>query len=157
MATIRICDCRDGGVLALDLRDLLDLLGPRAQQAVWTVSKVKLYYPELNDFREEFMATGRGAGQLNVLARNRSSVGGRVLTELANATWQIVWGQFVATLPQQEAVWITIRAIDSSFYEVTTTDEVVLNKVKATFKDVRVAAGPATSVPVPQVPRQDDR
>jgi hypothetical protein len=157
MATIRIYDCRDGGILALDLRDLLDLLGPRSQQAIWTVSKVKLYQPELNDFREEFMATGRGAGQLNVLARNRSSVSGTALTELAKATWQIIWGEFVATLPQQEAVWITIRAIDSSFYEVTTTDEAVLNKVKSAFKDVRVAAAPVTSAPIPQVPREDDR
>jgi hypothetical protein len=35
----------------------------------------------------------------------------------------------VATLPEQMDAWVVIRAIDSTFYEVTTSDEEVLAKI----------------------------
>lgn len=159
MATVRIYDYTDDAmpVLAVDLRHLLDLLGSRSLQATWTVSPVKLFYPQLNSFEEAFDAIGQGGDQLEVLARNRSSVGGTVLVELAKATGQVIWGEFAAVLPQQEDIWVTVRAVDSTFYEVTTTDQAVLNKIKSTYKDVRVAVGPATLTPIPQAPREDDR
>jgi hypothetical protein len=157
MATVRIYDYAENGGLALDLRDLLTLLGSRAIQAIWTVSPVKLYYPTLKSFEEDFMAIGQGSDQLEEHARNRSSVSGKILVELAKATRQVIWGEFAAVLPRQDVVWVTIRAIDSTFYEVTTTDEVVLSKIKSTYKDVRVADGPATSTPIPQVPREGDQ
>jgi len=132
MATLRIYDC-DGRVLAVDLRHLIDLLAPRSLQATWTASSVE---------GEELWATGQGGVQLEGLARNRSPVSGAVLAELAKSTVQVIWGEFTAVLPPQSVVWVTIRAIDSTFYEVTTTDEVVLKKVRSTYKDVRVATGP---------------
>jgi hypothetical protein len=154
MATVRIYDCTNG-VLALDLRDLLGLLGSRSLQAIWTASPVKMYYPELDVFEEHFMVSEPSGDQLDVLARNRSSVSGTVLTELANAVWQVIWGEFIAVLPGQDATWVTVRAIDSTFYEVTTTDDSVLNQVKSTYKDVRIAPGPVTSTPIPQVPHSE--
>jgi len=103
------------------------------------------------------MAIGQGSDQLEVLARNRSSVSGTVLAELAKAPSQVIWGEFAAILPQQDVIWVTVRALDSTFYEVTTADQEVLYKIKSIYKDVRVAAGPATSTPIPQVPRKGDQ
>jgi hypothetical protein len=168
MATIRIYDDAiprpehpfTGRALAFDLRDLLGLLGPRALLAVWTVSPVKLYHPQLDAFEECFMVAEPRADkpcQLEELARNRSSVGGTELTELAIAVDQIIWGEFTAVLRGQDAIWATIRAIDSTFYEVTTTDDTVLGQIKSRFKDVRAAPGPATSAPILQVPRESDQ
>jgi hypothetical protein len=68
----------------------------------------------------------------------------------------VIWGQFVATLPEQMDAWVVIRAIDSTFYEVTTSDEEVLAKIRLAYKDVRVAPGPVASTPFPQVPREGD-
>jgi hypothetical protein len=155
MATLRIYDC-DSGVLAVDLRHLIDLLTPRSRQATWTVSPVKLFYPENNSFEEDFDATGKGGEQLEVLARDGSPVSGTILAQLANDTGQVIWGEFTAALPQQDG-WITVQAIDSTFYEVTTMDAAVLNKIKSAYKDVRAAVGPAASIPIPQVQREDQR
>lgn len=113
-----------------------------------------------NAFDEYFMIaepSGVQFERLDVLARNRSTVSGAALVELANAVWQVIWGEFTAVLPQEDAIRVTIRAIDSTFYEVTTTDDAVLHKIKSTYKDVRVAPGPATSTPIPLVPRKGDQ
>jgi hypothetical protein len=59
MTTLRIYDYRDG-VLALDLRDLINLLAPRSIEASWIVSPVKLEHPELGRTIDEFIMTGPG-------------------------------------------------------------------------------------------------
>ena len=51
----------------------------------------------------------------------------------------------------------TIRAIDSSFYEVTTSDQAVLAKIKSSFKDVRVATDPVFSIPIAKLPGSDGK
>jgi len=156
MATLRIYDYRDG-VLALDLRDLVDLLAPRSLEARWTASPVKMNHPDLGRFFDQFMMTGpsqAGQDQLELLAASGSSISGLMFSEAAHAAWQVIWGQFVATLPEQIDAWVVIRAIDSAFYEVTTSDEQVLAKIMSAYKDVRVAPGPAVSAPIIETPKQ---
>jgi hypothetical protein len=157
MTTLRIYDLRDGRVLALDLRDLIDLLAPRSLESSWTVSPVSVEYPTLGRTFDQFMVTGQGGDQLESLAASGSLVSGQILAEYAHATHQLIWGQFVATHPEQTDAWVVIRAIDSTFYEVTTSDDMVLAKVRSAYKDVRVASGPVASTPFPQVPREGDR
>jgi len=142
MTTLRIYDYRDSGVLALDLRDLVGLLVPRSLEANWTVLPVRLKYPELGRTLDEFMVTGPGGDQLERLAASGSSVGGQLFAEYARATHQVIWGQFVATVPEQVGPWVVIRAIDSTFYEITTSDAAVLAKIQSAYKDVRVASAP---------------
>jgi hypothetical protein len=154
METLRIYDDTNG-VLALDLRDLLGLLGSRSLQAMWTVSPVELYCSELDSLEENFVVSESSNDQLDVLARDRTSVSGAVLTELANTVWQVIWGEFTAILPEQDAAWVTVRAIDSTFYEVTTADGSILSRINSTYKDVRVAPGPVTSTPISQIPRSE--
>ncbi|SDT01555.1 hypothetical protein SAMN05444158_4051 [Bradyrhizobium canariense] len=153
MTTLRIYDYRDG-VLALDLSDLIDLLAPRSLEASWRVSPVRINHPDLGRFYDEFMRTGAvqpGQDALEVLAANGLSVSGVTLSEAAHAAWQVIWGQFVATLPEQNDTWVNIRAIDSTFYEVTSSDEAVLGAIWSAYKDVRVAPGPVTSAPIERV------
>jgi hypothetical protein len=156
MTTLRIYDYRDG-ILALDLRDPIDLLAPRSIEASWTVSPVKLENPELGRSIDEFMMMGSGRpgeDQLELLAASGgSSVSGLMFAEYAHATWQVIWGQFVGTVPAQSDIWVVIRAIDSTFYEVTTSDDEVLAKIKSAYKDVRVASGPVASTPIIETPK----
>ena len=79
------------------------------------------------------------------------------MAELAKATDQVIWGEFVAVLPQQNGIWVTARAIDSTFYEVTTVDATVLDTIKSTYKDVRVATGPVTSAPIAEIPPEGEQ
>jgi hypothetical protein len=58
---------------------------------------------------------------------------------------------------EQTDAWVVIRAIESTFYQVTTSDDMVSAKITSAYKDVRVASGPVASTPFPQVPREGDR
>jgi hypothetical protein len=155
MATLRIYDLREDGVLALDLRRLVDLLAPRSLGASWTVSPIKVEFPASRTVLEHFEMVGLGGqneNPLEILAASGAIVRGDILARCAGETRQVIWGQFVATLPGQTDAWVTIRAIDSSFYEVITSDEEVLAKVRSSCKDVRDASGPVLSTPFPHVP-----
>ncbi|KYG99168.1 hypothetical protein [Bradyrhizobium sp. DOA1] len=150
---MRIYDYRGTGALALDLRDLLDLLAPRSREANWTVSTVRLHHPVLGSI-DEFMVTGpgdQGEDQLEQFAADGLSVSGAELADAAHVTRQVIWGQFTATLPEQRDAWVVIRAIDSTFYEITSSDEAVLNAIQSTYMDVRVAPGPATLDPIERI------
>ncbi len=141
MATLRIYDLK-GNVLAVDLKDLLRLLTPRSLQANWTVSTVKSSKPGY----EWFEATGDGGEQLEELAQDDTLLSGADLRALAEKTPQVIWGEFVGSGPlQSDKPWITIRAIDSTFYEIDTDDEIVLGKINSTYKDVRTGEAPVRS------------
>lgn len=66
--------------------------------------------------------------------------------KLAGKTRQVIWGEFVASFPA--AWWMTIRAIDSTFYEVETDDEAALAKIRSTNRDIRVAEPAVASWPL---------
>jgi hypothetical protein len=154
MTTLRIYDYKKNGALALDLRDLVDLLAPRSLEATWTVSPVGLRDRRDGTASEEFMMTGPGeVGQdkLEQFAASGSSVSGAMLSKAAHEAHQVIWGEFTATLPEQADPWVVIRAIDSTFYEVTSSDESVLGAIRAAFRDVRLAPGPVTSIPIEPV------
>ena len=150
MTTLRIHD-GSNGALALDLRDLVDLLAPRSLEASWTVSPVVLHDPVLDHSFDEFMIVGQGAPGEDLLekcAAGGSPVGGALLSKAAREATQVIWGQFVGTLPGRSDTWIMIRAIDGTFFEVTSSDGAVLNAIRSVYKDVRMAAGPVTSIPI---------
>jgi hypothetical protein len=132
MATIRIHDLKEHH-LAVDLRDLLRLFAPESLQAHWTVSTVKSSTGD-----EWFDATGDGGEQLEALAQDNARLSGVDLAALAGNTQQVIWGEFVGSLPaEQGETWMIIRAVDSTFYEIETDDEIVFEKIKSTYKDVR--------------------
>ncbi len=139
MATIRIYDLKRGA-LALDLKDLLRLLAPQSLEAEWIVSTVK----SSKAGHEFFDATGKGGDRLEELVHTGSHLSGSELAALAEDTRQVIWGQFEGSHKQSET-WVTIRAVDSTFYEVETEDDVVLSKIKSAYKDVRTEEVPVTS------------
>jgi hypothetical protein len=153
MTTLRIYGSRNQA-LTFDLRDLIDLLAPRSLDASWTVAPVTISYPVHGFSINEFMMTGSGEpghDKLEQLAASGSSISGGVLLEAAREARQVIWGQFTATLPEQSDAWVIIRAIDSTFYEVTSSDEAVLNAIRSICEDVRVAPGPVASAPIEPV------
>jgi hypothetical protein len=132
MQTITIHDLHDDrNILAFDLRDLLALLAPASLEAEWTVT---------NPAYEEFFATAEGGAALEKLAAVSATVSGKELLALANETQQVIWGDFMGAFQNRPGqIWTIIRAVDSSFYEITTSDSEVLEKVKRHFNDVRFA------------------
>lgn len=144
MTTLRVYDLNQH-VLALDLRDLLRLLAPSSLQGRWVVSTVKSSISG----HEWFEATGEGGEQLERLAQDDVQLSGFDLAALAEKTLQVIWGEFVGLEPtRSDKRWVIIRAVDSTFYEIDSDDEAVLNKISSTYKDVRTAEAPIVSWPL---------
>ncbi|MGR6431014.1 hypothetical protein ACU5AY_08860 [Rhizobium sp. PAMB 3174] len=141
MKTLRVYDMKDQ-VLALDLRDLLRLLAPLSLEAHWVVSTVKSSKPG----HEWFEATGEGGERLEGFAQDNGQLSGSDLAALAENTRQVIWGEFVGSLPaQSDRPWVIIRAVDSTFYEIVSDDETVLNRIGSAYRDVRMGEAPITS------------
>lgn len=130
MATLTIHDRRDSA-LAFDLRDILRVLAPLSLKAAWTIRN-----PDGSDFE----ATGEGGSRLEALASASAQIGGGELIAIADNTAQVIWGDFIGALPGDlDGKWITIRAVDSSFYEVETMDQACIERITSRFRDVRIA------------------
>ena len=127
MTTLRIFDL-EGGALALDLRDLMRLLAPASLHSTWTITSTE----------EGFEAIGKGGVRLEELAEIDAQVSGGELLDLAEDTVQVIWGEFIGMAPgAPHQKWVTMRAIDSSYWEIITSDEVVLEKVRTAYADVQ--------------------
>ncbi len=122
-----------GSFLCFDLRHLLDILLPQSLQSDWIVTSVKFPNPE----HTYFEATGPGGEQLEKLSESNSRISGLELAAIAAKTRQVIWGEFRGCFPENTASWVIIRAVDSSFYEVSTEDYSVLDALRAALKDVR--------------------
>jgi hypothetical protein len=111
------------GVLSFDLKDILSVLGDDAERSTWTVRDVECL-------------GGDAATALHHASDAREVLGGNRLADLARDVGQIIDGEFSARLPNEEAPWIMIRAVDSSAFDVETDREDVLAALKAKFDRV---------------------
>jgi hypothetical protein len=60
---------------------------------------------------------------------------------LAKDTRQVIWGEIRPLIfPKMKGgACVTIRAVDSTFFEVATQDQTALDKMMSSYKDVRHA------------------
>ncbi|TXM66564.1 hypothetical protein FV218_20260 [Methylobacterium sp. WL69] len=131
MQTLQIHDLLPSKNIVVDPRAVLTMLGERAIRASWEIAGVARY-------DETIMIVGNEAAErLKVLSGSQSRVSGTLLTELVHQTVQIIWGEFTAYEEGEDAPWVIVRAIDSSWCEVETGDESVLDQVRRIFADVR--------------------
>lgn len=120
----------DGAVLAFDLRDLLRVLAPRSLAATWKIT---------SSSESAFDATGAGGLRLEALADTPAQIIGEELLTIADDTVQVIWGDFVGALPADpDQEWLIVRAVDSSFFEIETSDQSSIAAIKSRFHDVRI-------------------
>jgi hypothetical protein len=117
--SVVVIDQKDGGFLTLDITDILEVLGPRALDAVWRMSNVE--------------CVGPLADAVHHISDQGEWVPGRRLAELAKGLNQTIDGTFVASDVPGGTPWLTIRAVDSSLFEIETGDEEVLQLIRAHF------------------------
>ena len=134
MPVLQIHDLQPSQFIVVDPRYVLTMLGERALRASWQVAGVASYH-------DTFCVTGEeAADRLETLARSQTCVSGTLVSELVHQTTQVIWGEFAAYEEGKDAPWVIVRAIDSSWCEVETDDQDVLDRVHRTFADVRVAS-----------------
>jgi len=119
MTGIRIKDMGANRVLAFDLRDILRLLGEDAITSTWTASCVE--------------CTGPNSEQLHESSDRGEKIEGARLFAITEGIGQVIDGDFSGDL-DGDTPWITIRAVDSSFFEVITDRSAVIETLRARFK-----------------------
>ncbi|APT35034.1 putative nucleotidyltransferase (plasmid) [Methylobacterium phyllosphaerae] len=131
MQILQIHDVPPTAPIVVDPRAVLPILGQRAIRANWEVAGVARH-------GEALIVTGEeAADRLEALSRSTVRIPGGLLVELIHQTAQVIWGEFKAFEEGEEAPWVILRAIDSTWCEVETDDESVLDQVRRTFADVR--------------------
>jgi hypothetical protein len=129
MTTLKIHDADPNGHLAFGLKDILALLRPSSDSAEW----------EIDHTGEEFWATGEDVREIEALVGSGKRVSGEALRSLVNGLHQVIWGEFRAFDGSATSPWVIVRAIDSSFFEIETDDDVVVNLVRRHFDNVQSA------------------
>lgn len=85
---------------------------------------------------EPLSATGDRADELEAVAESGRRISGTELRELADGVRQVIWGEFRGYWnPSAHAPWVTVLAVNSTFYEVVSDDAVVLAEVSAALQD----------------------
>lgn len=129
---IRIYDLKDN-VLAVHLPQLIEIMGPLALESNWKIYPVKA--PDGNEWFEVF---GPESPVLESKLHENQPIKGSVLYEISRKTKQIIWGEFKASISGDfEHPWVTIRAIDSTFYEVETSDQGILSAIMNVYRDIK--------------------
>lgn len=124
MQGVEIRDLHPLGYLSFDLKDILQCLRADVVCRHWLCEGVE--------------CSGEAAQELEGLALVGNTVTGEDLIAIAARTHQVIWGTFKGQLPRELQSTLTINAIDSTLWEVF-GEQACLNKIHATFKDVRPA------------------
>lgn len=123
MTGIRIRDLTEG-FLAFDLIELLEILGDSAVASSWRCSV------------EECISADNARPNLEDAYNAEERLTGMHLFALARETRQVIDGTFEAFRPGEDTAWITLSAIDSSYWEVFTADWFQLSRFESRFRDV---------------------
>src|SRR5438128_988190 len=124
MHRITISDSTDDQrMLTADLVDILRLLGPSATKSEWQISGVEC-------------AGGVAAEDLHRLADRPDRVPGGDLLSLAAGITQVIDGMFAGYRKGEARPRITIRAVDSSAFDVQSDDQEALARLKQHFRNV---------------------
>ena len=110
--------------LTFDLAELLDALGPRARTSSWSCDVDELLGKKYE--REGDLYRGLAADMIP----------GEGLCELAAEIRQTIDGVFRGRDSGDPEVWIELRAIDSSFWEVRTSSPEAVAAIRAKFRAV---------------------
>ena len=124
MQGVEIHDLHPQGYLSFDLKHILQCLHADVVCRHWLCESVE--------------CLGESAQELEGLAQSGNTVAGEEFIAIATRTHQVIWGTFKGRLPHEQQSTLTIKAIDSSQWEVF-GEQACLTKIQATFKDVRPA------------------
>ncbi len=123
------------GLLAFDLREVLQALGPCAMSWLWVVSDV--------GEGEPLEAVGPSLPDLEALELPGDRVSGSRLARVADGIDQVIWGEFRAYRDHGAAEpSVRVVAFDSSYYEVWSGDAALIGRVQGSFRDTTLNSPP---------------
>jgi len=121
---IQIADDVETGyakALNFDLSDILAVIGQIGRESEWCCRGVE--------------CTGEYASEMHAISDQGLIVSGRTLAHTALMITQTIDGQFMA-IREKMNPWLMVEAIDSSWFEVWSSDAAILGQIKGRFSDV---------------------
>lgn len=112
----------DGNALSFDIRELIAVIGEPALVSSWQCKYLECF--------------GDNAEKLHEISDKEQHISGEELMQIASGIYQTVDGEFEAYCDKAEKPWLVIRAIDSSSFDVITSDLEILERVRRNFQDV---------------------
>jgi hypothetical protein len=123
MRGLTIADKDDRNILRFDLKDILRLVGEKGLESVWTLHGIE-------------SVNGEVADEMHRLSDTGIAISGARLKFLADRILQVIDGEFRGASDTASEPWVSIRAIDSSAFDVLTNDEDVLQRFEVNFEEV---------------------
>jgi hypothetical protein len=131
MKAVELWDTNAGVFLALR-----QVLAPGAAQFGSSTWEVASYvYPNGDEY---FWLGGDGDNALNALADTGRRMSGQEFLAIAERTSQVIWGVFRGYHSGADAPWVTLQAVDSTFWRCETKDVQTRQALMGAFKDVRL-------------------
>lgn len=121
MFGISVSDVDDRGLLKIDLKDVLEAIGQE------TILKYSWN-------AEEVESTGSASDELHLLSDTHSKISGTNLFRIANELDQVIDGKFIASSENSELPEVTIYAVDSTGFEVVSTDIQMISMLADRFE-----------------------
>lgn len=109
-------------VLNFDLHDILLLFGNEVEGLQWDLRNVE--------------CTGKAAEILHSASTNQVRLSGGELLKLTNQILQVIDGEFTGYSPNSELPLIEIHAVDSSAFDVYSSNKEILGKIRKRFRQV---------------------
>lgn len=112
----------NNNILAVNLAEILQLLGPQLALTKWEISDIE--------------CLGTDSERLHQLADTQTRVSGETLLQIATNIIQVIDGTFAGYLKNESKPSIILRAIDSSAYDVESSDDAILTRLRQRFQNV---------------------
>lgn len=112
----------NNNTLAVNLADILQLLGPQLAVTEWKISDLECF--------------GTQSDRLYQLADTQTRVSGETLLQIATNITQVIDGTFAGYLKNESEPSIVLRVIDSTACDVESNDEAILTKLRQRFQNV---------------------
>ena len=112
----------NNNILAVNLAEILQLLGPQLALTEWEISDIE--------------CLGTDSDRLHQLADSQTRVSGETLLQIATNILQVIDGTFAGYLKDKSELSIIVRAVDSSAYDVESSDDAILTKLRQRFQNV---------------------
>ncbi len=112
----------NNNTLAVNLADILQLFGPKLASTEWEISDIE--------------CLGTDSESLHQLADTQTRVSGETLLQIASNITQVIDGTFVGYPDNAPEPNIIVRAVDSSAYDVESSDETILTVLRQRFQQV---------------------
>jgi hypothetical protein len=135
MLTIRIHDLDPStGALKVDLKSVLSALGPAVKSFVWRVCKVNFKGPK-------FDVVGNAAEMFEHSEKNGDLLPYSAISKLAHEDHQLIWAEIRGYKGgSTNDPEISIRAIDSSYFEIESADSDLIEKIASKFQDLQAVS-----------------